>query len=204
MKGIPDYMQEGDPTTTFKYTVREYDSKNKIVVVDYDDGSWAKIPLYEPLPGDRDELEKYIRQFTDPIERELALGDETDMSFITDMVGKEYETGRRWMAPPPKPAPEPIEPDPQFDDIIAEEIGREKKNALVTMREMSKLVEFMRNFAYLNYPGVADALTPESRASVNAALASVVAQLKACQAAINEDRVLMVTVPSVSVEFVGG
>ena len=147
--GIPNDQIDGDPTTTFRYTIREYDSEKKQLVVDYDDGSWARINLLEPLPGDRDELEAYIRQYTDPIERELALGDQTDMSFITDMVGKEYETGRRWLKLPPKPAPEPIAPEDQkmVEDIVNDILGEEISSAADSAQEMMRVVNLMNKNA---------------------------------------------------------
>lgn len=201
--GIPNDQISGDPTTTFKYTIREYDPDKKHLVVDYDDGSWARINLLEPLPGSREDLEAYIRQYTDPIERELALGDQTDMSFITDMIGKEYETGRRWLNHPFKPAPEPIEPEDQkmVDDIVNEILGDEVSSAAESAQEMMRVVTLMNKNAYLNTPGVFEMLTEESQKNVMASNENNLRQLQLCQKAINENKRFKATLMPVRVIF---
>lgn len=188
--GIPDHQIDGDPTTGFKYVIREYDKVNKHLIVDYDDGTWAKINLYEPLPATRRELEAYIRQYTDPIERELAKNDETDMSFIENMVGKEFETGRRWMLPPPKPAPEPVAPEDVeiVDDIIDEEIGGQQIDPYGVSAEVMKLSQYLSQMSYLFVPGVFEALTEESQRSVKAARDDAVRQLRQAYAALQSSQ----------------
>lgn len=201
--GIPNDQISGDPTTTFKYTIREFDPNQKQLVVDYEDGSWAKIKLLEPLPGNRADLEAYIRQFTDPIERELALEDQTDMSFITDMLGNQYETGRRWLNHPPKPAPEPIEPEDQkmVDDIVNEILGDEVSSAAESAQEMMRVVTLMNKNAYLNTPGVFEMLTEESQKNVMASNENNLRQLQLCQKAINENKRFKATLMPVRVIF---
>jgi hypothetical protein len=200
--GIPEDQLAGDEITTFRYTIREYDAANKQVIVDYDDGSWAKISLYEPLPGDRVDLEKYIRQFTDPIERELAKEDDTDMSFVEDMVGKEFETGRRWLDRP-HPAPEPIDPEDEaaVDDIIDDELGPQNPDSLQAGYEMLKLLDAMNKLSFLVIPGVFETLTTESQASVMAVRDDTLRQLKAAQNAVDTDTAFKALVATPDIVF---
>lgn len=203
MIGIPTDQWSGDDSSTFTYIIREYDTKSKQLVVDYDDNTHARISLYEPLPGSREDLERYIRQFTDPVERELAINDETDMSFITDMVGQQYVTGRRWMLPPPKPAPEPVtsEENAMVDDIIGDEIGQENRVAVKNAAQMFKVQDILSKQAYLSIADVFEALTKESQASVLSAKRHYLSQLIECQKATDEGKVFMSIDVAMDVKF---
>ena len=77
------------------YTIRSFDDVNKVVLVDYDDGSWAEIRLTKPLPKTREDLEKIIKRFARPIESMLATIDpDADLSYISDLIGNTQTCSR--------------------------------------------------------------------------------------------------------------
>lgn len=78
-----------------KYTITKYDATNKIVDVVFSDNGWASIHLREPLPTNKEELEKVIKQFASPIEVIQAREDTSvDLSYIAPLVGTQYTTTR--------------------------------------------------------------------------------------------------------------
>ena len=77
------------------YTITKYDATNKIVDVVFSDNGWANIHLREPLPTNKEELEKVIKQFAAPIEVIQAREDTSvDLSYIAPLVGTQYTTTR--------------------------------------------------------------------------------------------------------------
>jgi hypothetical protein len=52
----------------FKYKITKFDAENNIVVVTFEDGSWAEIKLVNPLPANIEALEKIISMYTVPKE----------------------------------------------------------------------------------------------------------------------------------------
>ena len=78
-----------------KYTITKYDAENKIIDVVFSDNGWANIHLREPLPTNKEELEKIIKQFASPIEVIQAREDTSvDLSYIAPLVGTQYTTTR--------------------------------------------------------------------------------------------------------------
>ena len=80
--------------TTLNYTIRKFDTDNKIVTVDYDDGSWAQIQLKTPLPADRSQLDAIIKQYAASHETVVARIETVDLSFIDQLVGVAQTTTR--------------------------------------------------------------------------------------------------------------
>jgi hypothetical protein len=77
------------------YTITKYDAENKIVDVVFSDNGWASIHLREPLPTNKEELEKIIKQFAAPVEVIQAREDTSvDLSYIAPLVGTQYTTTR--------------------------------------------------------------------------------------------------------------
>lgn len=101
----------------FKYKITKFDSENKIVVVTFDDGSWAEIRLANPLPSNIEELEIIIKRYTAPKEViEAKLSPSADLSYIDQLIDVE-RTAERFsliaLAPTPSaqvggPAPIPV------------------------------------------------------------------------------------------------
>ena len=78
-----------------KYTITKYDAEFKILDVVFSDNGWANIHLREPLPTNKEELEKIIKQFASPIEVIQAREDTSvDLSYIAPLVGTQYTTTR--------------------------------------------------------------------------------------------------------------
>jgi hypothetical protein len=70
------------------YTIRSFDDVNKIVTVDFDDGSWASIGLMKPLPKDKLELEEAIKRYAKPKEAiEAKTNPDADLSYISSLIG---------------------------------------------------------------------------------------------------------------------
>ena len=79
----------------FKYKITKFDSENKLVVVVYEDESWAEIRLVEPLPATLEELDKIVSLHTAPVEVMEARQNVTaDLSFIQNAVDTERTTER--------------------------------------------------------------------------------------------------------------
>ena len=77
------------------YTITKWDAENKILDVVFADNGWANIHLREPLPTNKEELEKIIKQFASPIEVIQAREDTSiDLSYIAPLVGTQYTTTR--------------------------------------------------------------------------------------------------------------
>jgi hypothetical protein len=78
-----------------QYTITKWDATNKILDVVFADNGWANIHLREPLPTNKEELEKIIKQFASPIEVIQAREDTSvDLSYIAPLVGTQYTTTR--------------------------------------------------------------------------------------------------------------
>lgn len=205
MKGINAWELQGDASLKFKYTVREYDEKLRTVTVDYENGTWAKFKLMEPLPKDRDELEVYVRQFTDPVEYELALEDKDALDYIDEMVGKTYETGRRWVNPPPPP-PEPEKPDDELSQI-AEEIEAEifgQNDMLsyeVSSRSMAALIDQYQKSSFLFAEPMVSRLTNESKSSLIDWQSKMLDLMQQAQAAMDANKRFDTEIPKYELKF---
>ncbi len=78
-----------------------------MVHISFEDGTWTKIPLMTPFPKTPEEMDSIVRQFALPKEvAEARLEPHGDLSFITEMIGKERETKRNVMR---NPVPEGLE-----------------------------------------------------------------------------------------------
>lgn len=78
-----------------KYTITKWDAEFKILDVVFSDNGWANIHLREPLPTNKEELEKVIKQFASPIEVIQAREDTSvDLSYIAPLIGTQYTTTR--------------------------------------------------------------------------------------------------------------
>jgi hypothetical protein len=78
-----------------KYTITKWDAEFKIIDVVFSDNGWANIHLREPLPTNKEELEKIIKQFASPIEVVQARKNTSvDLSYIAPLVGTQYTTTR--------------------------------------------------------------------------------------------------------------
>jgi hypothetical protein len=87
-------------STFLGYTIREFNSNDKTVTVDFDDGSWTKIQLKDPFPTTRKELEDVIKQFAPSQEAMAARAAKPDLNFIHSLVGKSHWTFRKKEADP--------------------------------------------------------------------------------------------------------
>lgn len=86
----------------FKYKITKFDSENKIVVVVFEDESWAEIRLFNPLPSTIEELEKIISTYTAPKEMiEAQKSPSADLSYIEPLVDVERTAERFSLMPPP-------------------------------------------------------------------------------------------------------
>ena len=112
------------------YTITKYDAENKIVDVVFSDNGWASIHLREPLPTNKEELEKIIKQFAAPVEVIQAREDTSvDLSYIAPLVGTQYTTTRFSVNnpdvtttrpnpnSPPQPTPEQMQQMQQFAEF---------------------------------------------------------------------------------------
>jgi len=96
-----------------KYTITKYDAENKIIDVVFSDNGWANIHLREPLPTNKEELEKVIKQFAAPIEVIKAREDTSiDLSYIAPLVGTQYTTTRFSVTNPDATMSGPMTPPP--------------------------------------------------------------------------------------------
>jgi hypothetical protein len=96
-----------------KYTITKWDAEFKILDVVFSDNGWANIHLREPLPINKEELEKVIKQFASPIEVIQAREDTSvDLSFIAPLVGTQYTTTRFSFNNPDGLMSGPITPEP--------------------------------------------------------------------------------------------
>ena len=107
-----------------KYTITKYDAEFKIIDVVFSDNGWANIHLREPLPTNKEELEKVIKQFASPIEVIQARADTTvDLSYIAPLVGTQYTTTRFSVNNPDvtiSPPNAPAQPTPEQMQQYAE------------------------------------------------------------------------------------
>lgn len=81
-------------TTSFNYTINEFDPKGKVVDVTFGDGTWARIQLTDPLPTSMNALDEIVRQYTKPVEAAKAQDSEVDLSFITAATGQQRAAAR--------------------------------------------------------------------------------------------------------------
>jgi hypothetical protein len=81
-------------STTFNYTITNFNEAEKQLDVIFDDGGWAKIQLKAPLPSTQEELEAVIKQFTPPVEVMQAKTTTADLSYINNLVNKSIQTTR--------------------------------------------------------------------------------------------------------------
>ena len=100
----------------FKYKITKFDAENKIVVVVFDDSSWAEIRLANPLPATVEELEKIIKTYTAPKEViEAQQAPSADLSYIESLVDVERTAERFSIAPQPLPPVVPTPPAFEFN-----------------------------------------------------------------------------------------
>lgn len=79
-----------------EYTITKFDTGTKVLDVDFNDGSWARIQLSTPLPKNQTELENIIRDFAPSVEVIQAQTEpDADISFIETLVGNKYSTARK-------------------------------------------------------------------------------------------------------------
>lgn len=84
----------------FKYKITKFDIERKIIVVTFDDGSWAEILLANPLPPNVEELEKIIRMYTAPKEViEAQTAPSADLSYIESLIDVERSAERLSLKP---------------------------------------------------------------------------------------------------------
>lgn len=126
--------------STFKYTITKFDEENKIVVVTFDDGSWAELRLTNPLPKDIESLEEQIKRFTSPKEAiEARTNPDADLSYVSSLVGIEKECSRFEISPKQNiqdiQDTQKIDPEVESNLAMWEEINFQKKvgEALVAL-----------------------------------------------------------------------
>lgn len=76
----------------FTYTVRSYDPEKAHLDVDFEDGSWARIPLVTGMPTNGEDLDKIVAQYAPKTEQILAR--EQDDYFLRGIVGGIRQTSR--------------------------------------------------------------------------------------------------------------
>ena len=100
----------------FGYKITKFDQEQKLLVVVFDDDSWADIRLANPLPRNMEELEAIIKTFVAPKEAiEAQLTPDADISFIGDFVNVDREADRLVLNPD---APENQITKGEIDDEI--------------------------------------------------------------------------------------
>ena len=80
--------------STVNFTITNFNEEEKQLDVVFNDGSWAKIQLKDPLPTNQTELEDIVKQFTTPHEVFIIKKANTDLSFIHSLVNQDIETTR--------------------------------------------------------------------------------------------------------------
>lgn len=84
----------------FKYKITKFDKENKLVVVVYEDESWAEIRLVEPFPATLEDFDKLVSMHTAPVEVMQARQNTTaDLSFIESAVDSERTAERFSITP---------------------------------------------------------------------------------------------------------
>lgn len=79
-----------------KYKITKFDNQLKIVDVSFDDGTWAQLRLSNPLPKNQQDLEMLIKDYAAPIEAiQAQQSPDADLSYIENLVDKEFETTRK-------------------------------------------------------------------------------------------------------------
>lgn len=80
---------------TLEYTITHFDTANKVVHVDFGPDGHAVIPLVEPLPTDKGELDKIVRTFAAPVEALKARTSPShSLGFIHALVNKPQQAAR--------------------------------------------------------------------------------------------------------------
>jgi len=72
----------------FNYTIDEFDAELKTLKVTFDDGSWAKIQLREPIPTTEQEVDDVVKHYTATKEQVAARTGTANVNFIGAMVGQ--------------------------------------------------------------------------------------------------------------------
>lgn len=84
-----------------KYKITKFDTQLKIIDVSFDDGTWAQLRLSNPLPKNQQDLEMIIKDYAAPIEAiQAQQSPDADLSYIEDLVDKEFETTRKSLFAP--------------------------------------------------------------------------------------------------------
>lgn len=85
----------------FKYKITKFDKENNLVVVVFENGSWADIRLVKPLPKNIEELEEIIKRYTEPKEAiEAITAPDADLSYIDEALNTDREADRLVLNPP--------------------------------------------------------------------------------------------------------
>lgn len=122
--------------TTLKYRIQSYDDTLKTLDVLYDDNTWARIGLANPVPKNVEELETLIRQFAASAEEAAARSaPDADLSYIKALVGEQRETSRKTLSI----QPEPIDPtiSALAEAAEKEQFKKQLKEALVELGVIS-------------------------------------------------------------------
>lgn len=185
---------------TFKYKVTEFDDLAKVVQVEFEDGSWARIELNEPLPSDVDELSAVVAVYTSPVEHEQAIKDPTaDLTFISDIVGQEVQGARRWITPPI----DPVNLDEEIDSMIEQEIGAQATpNQLVSEGTMKNALSLYQNNLQYVYGPLREKMTEASQASYDVFMQELADIAVAANDALVADQAYDVEMPTFDLEFV--
>lgn len=180
-----------ETTNKFKYKIRSFDKQSLKLTVDFEDGRWAQLTLVAPLPTTKGGLEQIISRYTQPMEYNAALIDDTvDLSYIDRLVGVEQEAPRMWLNPPPPPAPRPVDPETGklVEEVIAEVLGAEaSENQVLLYSELEQLKTRYSNVSYLLQPEMLSALTEGSALSVKQWASNTIEIMKRYQQAIIND-----------------
>ena len=84
-----------------KYKITKFDTQLKMIDVSFDDGTWAQLRLSNPLPKNQQDLENLIRDYAAPIEAiQAQQNPDADLSYIENLVDKEFETTRKSLSAP--------------------------------------------------------------------------------------------------------
>ena len=107
----------------FNYVIREYNEDEKFIIVDYDDGSWARIDFVNKIPSSQSELDDIVSRYTKSKEQiEIT---KLDDSFVKRSIGKSHEAQRFSFAPPPSSTPAPT-----FENPYADALNEAEDNAI--------------------------------------------------------------------------
>lgn len=125
----------------FTYKIKSYDAERKLLDVEFEDGTWARVPFIMSMPTNGEDLDKIVAQFASKTEQ-IAILDADDF-FVRGIVGTEREADRASFRPAPQPSDPSEEPAPSepVNPIEASEVAWVEQIVLRVLREQALIAE---------------------------------------------------------------